>query len=438
MVKKKIWTGFLIIWLAFSLNALASDWPRWRGPFQNGSSDEKNLPASWSEKENIKWITPLPGPSGSTPIICAGRIFVSSADANSKDLLALCCDAKDGKEMWRKKLATANTDWPKSFNQTMTSPSPVTDGKNVFFLYGSGTLVSLDYAGNILWQREIEKEFGNLAYMWGYSSSPMLYRDKLYVFVFRRHKPYRPPESESPLDSFFLALDPKTGNTLWKQPRTTDAQDESLESYTTAITYEGGASSEIIILGSDHVTGHDSSTGKELWRYGYSPKKYIDWRTISSPIIGEGLIFGCRPKGHGLFAIKTGGSGILTDDHIAWKFDGPTPDCSTPLFYKGHLYVLDGMKHGKVVTCLDPKTGQQLWQGKIGGKGPWRASLTASDGKIYCINETGEVVVLAAGDKQFKILFQTLIKEKPIHSSIAIANGHLFIRTAKNLYCIGK
>ena len=101
MVKKRELLGILMVGLVFGLNAFGNDWPRWRGPFHNGSSDEKNLPASWSETENIRWVTPLPGASGSTPIICAGRIFVSSADANSKDLLALCIGAKDGKELWR-------------------------------------------------------------------------------------------------------------------------------------------------------------------------------------------------------------------------------------------------------------------------------------------------------------------------------------------------
>ena len=96
------------------------------------------------------------------------------------------------------------------------------------------------------------------------------------------------------------------------------------------------------------------------------------------------------------------------------------------------------VKYGKVVTCLEPKTGRQIWQGTIGGRGPWRASLTGADGKLYCINETGEVVVLAAAGDELKIIFQTKIEEAPIQSSIAVANGRLFIRTARNLYCIGK
>ena len=122
---------------------------------------------------------------------------------------------------------------------------------------------------------------------------------------------------------------------------------------------------------------------------------------------------------------------------IVWEFAEAAPDCSTPLFYDGRLYVFDGLKR-KTVTCLDPKTGRTFWQGKLSGRGQWWSSLTAADGKLYVISEAGEIVVLQAGGDEFKVLFETQIKEPPIQSSIAIAGGHLFIRTAENLYCIGK
>ena len=126
----------------------------------------------------------------------------------------------------------------------------------------------------------------------------------------------------------------------------------------------------------------------------------------------------------------------ISDDHIAWTFNGPSPDCSTPLYYKGNLYVLADRKDG-VITCLDAGTGQQKWQGKLKGIGPVRASMAASDDKIYLISKSSKVVVLAANDEQFKILFEVELNEGPSQASIAIADGHLFIRTAKSLFCIG-
>jgi outer membrane protein assembly factor BamB len=134
----------------------------------------------------------------------------------------------------------------------------------------------------------------------------------------------------------------------------------------------------------------------------------------------------------------TAGRSPIRAGRILWEFREAAPDCSTPLFYQGRLYVFDGLRGGRVVTCLDPKTGTQFWQGKLGGRGPWWASLTAGDGKLYCISEAGEAVVLRAGGDTFEVLSRTEMGGSPTQSSIAIANGHLFIRTADNLYCVGE
>jgi outer membrane protein assembly factor BamB len=432
MTKRK---ALLLLTVLLLVNgwSFAGDWPHWRGPFLNGSSDEKNLPSSWSKTENVVWVSGLPGPSGATPVISKGRIFVSSTKKGSDELLALCFDSKSGKELWRKKLGASSRKVPRN---NMATPSPVTDGERVYFMYGSGELAGLDFEGNILWQRNIEAEYGNISVKYGYSSSPLLYGDKLYILVHRRDKAYRSPEG-SGLDSFILAVDPKTGKNIWRQPRKTDALDESLDSYSSPLLYAGPGRIEIIVIGGDYVTGNDPVTGKELWRYGYAEQKSERWRNVSSVVMGEGLIFGVRPRGgNGLFALKSGGAGTVGDDQVAWAFDGPTPDACTPLYYKGNLYVLDG-KQGRVLSCLDAKTGLEKWQGKLGGNGPWYASVTAGDGKLYCINEAGEAVVLAAGDEEFKILSRTDMGDKPVHASIAIADGRLYIRTASKLTCVG-
>jgi len=275
-----------------------------------------------------------------------------------------------------------------------------------------------------------------LALQFGYSNSPLLYAGKLYILVIRRDRPYRRPEADGPLDSFIMALDPKSGRTIWKQQRKTDAFDEGMEAYGTTIPFVHNGKVELLNTGGDFVTAHDPAGGTELWRFEYWTRKVRDTRIIPSLVAGEGIIFGAKHKHKGVFALQppTGDAPAK----ILWEFDVAAPDASTPLFYQGRLYVLDGMRRGKVVTCFDPKTGRQFWQGKLGGRGPWRASLTASDGKLYCICETGEVVVLKAGDEKFEVLFETKYGEGPIQASISIANGRLFIRTAENLYCIGK
>jgi outer membrane protein assembly factor BamB len=435
MKKAMICTCAIVTALVMSAHVRAADWPQWRGPFFNGSTDEKNLPDSWNQTENIAWASPLPGPSGATPIISRGRVFVSSMVGRGPDFVALCFDARDGKQLWERHIGSDSRRFPRN---NMASPSPVTDGKYVFFLYGSGDLAGFDYEGRKLWSRNIETEYGNLALKFGYGSSPLLHRNRLFIIAIRRNKPYRPPEAAEPLDSYLMALDPETGHTLWKQQRRTNAFDEGMETYSTPVPFVRYGGVEILNTGADFITAHDPETGTELWRFEYWTRKVRDSRVIPSLVTGDGLIFGARHKHGGLFALKPGDLDSPSWPHIVWEFDGPVPDCSTPLYYQKRLYVLDGIKSGKVVTCLDPKTGLGIWQGKIGGRGPWRASLTGADGKLYCINETGEIVVLAAGGNQFKVIFETKIEESPIQSSIAIAGGHLFIRTARNLYCIGK
>ncbi|MHC4207476.1 MAG: outer membrane protein assembly factor BamB family protein, partial [Planctomycetota bacterium] len=422
MAKKEAILLSLTVMLLTTVQSIAGDWPHWRGPYLNGSSNEKNLPETWSKTENIAWTASLPGNGSATPVIAGGKVFVSSTDTASSDLLALCFDARTGKELWRKKLGESSRKVPRN---NLATPSPVTDGRNVYFMYGSGDLASLDYEGNILWSRNIEKEYGNISMKWGYSSSPLLYEGRLYILMQRRHTAYRAPASTT-LDAFILALDASTGKNIFKQPRKTDAQNESLDSYSSPILLQHSGRVEIIVMGADYVTAYDPAAGKELWRYEYARQKSTRGRNITSPVIVEGLVMGVPPRGaDGLFAIKGGKNGTISDDNIAWRFDDPAPDCSTPLYYKGNLYVLADRKGG-VMTCLDAETGRQKWQGKLGGSAPWWASITAGDDKLYCISEAAEAVVLAAGDEGFKILHRIDMGDKPIQASIAIADEHLF------------
>jgi outer membrane protein assembly factor BamB len=411
----------------------ATDWPQWRGPFFDGSTDERDVPASWSDAEGIAWVCPLPGPSGATPVISKGRVFVTSTVKGTGDFVAICLDAGTGKVLWRKDVGSNPRRLPRN---NMASPSAAADGDRVFFLSADGTLVGYDYEGKELWRRGIEEEYGNLALQFGYSNSPFLHDGRLYITVIRRDKPYREPPAEGSLDSFLLALDPKTGRELWKQVRKTNAFDEGMETYSTPVPFVHEGKTELLLTGGDFITAHDPATGRELWRFEHWKEKIRDSRVIPSLVTGQGLIFGSRHKHNAVFALEppaSDGAGAK----IVWEFDAAAPDCSTPLFYEGRLYVFDGLRR-KTVTCLDPKTGKTFWQGRVGGRSPWWSSPTAADDKIYLLSEAGEVVVLRAGGDEFKVLFETQIAEPAIQSSIAIAGGRLFIRTAQNLYCVGK
>jgi len=412
----------------------AENWPQWRGPFFNGSTTEKGLPTDWSRTNNVAWTAPLPGWGSATPAVWDDSVFVSSPDGQ-KNLLLLCLDRKNGQVRWRKVVAQGDRERGRN---NMASPSPVTDGKNVFCLFATGDLAAFDFAGQELWTRNLAKEYGGFANMWIYGSSPMLHDGKLYVQVLQRNPcpgDYAHARDDKPeRESFLLCLDPRTGKNLWRHVRPSDARDEAQEAYSTPVPYTGRAGTEILVVGGDYLTAHSPDTGAELWRCGgLNDRQERFWRIVPSPVVADGMIIACGPKRDPVLAIKPGGKGLVTDTHVAWKFQEFPSDCVTPLFYQQRLFVLDGDR--QMMTCLEPKTGATRWQGNLGVRDIFRASPTGADGKVYCVSEKGTVVVLEAGS-EFKILSTIRMDEAPVRSSIAVAHGALFIRTASSLYCI--
>ena len=415
-------------------SAFCGDWMQWRGPSFNGSSEETGLVDDWSIKKNVKWSAKLPGTGASTPIICKGRVFVSSTDKAGKGLLGMCFNAVTGQEIWRKTISTASRKIARKGD--MACPSASTDGERVYFTFENGVIAALDFAGDLKWKRKLEEEYGSVHIKFGYSSTPLLFDGKMFVVVIR-HPDQHLGEDGKPRDSFILAIDPVTGENIFKQSRQFKVLEETNDSYISAIPFVHDGRKEILVNAADHLTAHDPATGKEIWQYKYCLKP-IKWgRNIASVVTGDGMVFGARARGEGFYAINGGATGVVAEKDIAWTFDGPAPDVCTPLYYRDKLYVLDGGKK-KVVTCLDPKTGKVKWKGKLGGSYPWRASLTAADGKIYCINENGLTVVIDAEADTYKEISRVDLGDKKTLGSIAIAGNALFIRTGTKLYRIQK
>ena len=415
--------------------AAGGDWRQWRGPNLDGSTDETNLPVEFSKTQNVAWLAPLPGGSGATPIVVGDRIFLVSAHKRTDDLIAMCLSAKDGKVLWDKTLSRGRIGDGRG---EIAACSPVSDGNSVWFMFGTGVLTRMDFDGNILWQRDLTKDYGCFAVKFGYSASPLLYNGKLYLPLLRREKPYAySPGAKEPyegkLPSLVLCHDANSGKKLWAQTRQTDAVDESRETYVTPMPVTVDGHTEIIICGGEFVTAHDPDTGKELWRWGYTKTREIWQRIITSPVVGCGLIFTCQAKARGLYAIRPGGSGTIPHEKYAWCSETNGSDVCTPLVYRGRLYLLDGDK--KTMTCFEPRTGKIIWTHEIQAKGPFRASPTGADGKIYCISEGGDYVVLQAGD-EYKELFRFSTHARPCRSSIVAANGSLYLRIYGLLICV--
>jgi len=410
----------------------AADWAQWRGPSFNGSSPETNLPVRWSKSESVAWTTPLPGKSGATPVVVGDAIFLPAPDQD-KNLLLLCVDRKSGTVRWQQTVGVGDRTVGKN---NLASCSPVSDGKRVFALFGTSDLAAFDFAGQELWHRRLREEFGAFALQFLYGASPLLFEGKLYLALMQRN----PPTYGHAIDtvperkSYLVCLDPTTGATLWRQERPSAAPEEAMEAYSTPVPSFGPRGVELVLVGADCVTAHRPDTGQEVWRFPLlNLKKNPGGRIVPSVVASPGFVFACGPKREMLVALRTDAAGVTDDAQVAWRTTEYVPDVCTPLVYRGKLFVLDGDR--QMMTAFEPSTGTKLWQGKLGTREIFYASPTGADGRIFCLSEEGTVVILSAGDT-FEVLATISLGEGPCSSSIVPAYGCLFLRTAKNLYCV--
>lgn len=411
--------GTLVV-LLLSLSAVnAENWPQWRGPNLNGVSNEKNLPVKWTTEENVVWKISMPGFSGSTPIVWRDRIFLNVADGDN--LFIWCIDKNKGAVLWKQPLGGGNV---KMRKQNMSSPSPVTDGRAVYVMTGTGILKAFDFAGKELWARDIQKEYGEFGLNWGYASSPLLHEDSLFVQVLHGMKTDEP--------SYVMRIDKKNGKTLWKVDRATNAIRESPDSYTTPALLRYGKTTEIVITGGDCVTGHDPANGKELWRAnGLNPDNNPFYRIVASPIVFEDVIY-APTRVKPLLALRAGGRGDITTSHLLWStVNGP--DVPTPVTDGKYFYIVNDRG---IVWCLDAKTGAEIYGQQRIKPGTYSSSPVLADGKIYITNEDGLTTVIAAGPK-FEVLAENALNDYTL-SSPAISDGRIYIRTSGFLFSIGK
>lgn len=433
--------------------AAGQNWSNWRGPHYNGSSDETGLPVKFSPTEGVRWSAPMPGPSAATPIVWGNTVFVSSADLEAKQLLAMALDRDTGTVRWKHAVGTGyrpggqGNEIQLEPKTNYASPSPVTDGKRVIFFYGNGDLVAFDLAGKKLWSRNLQQENGDFAFSFTFSSSPLLYEGRLYMQVLQRDKPIGGRGKEGG-QSYLMALDPATGKEQWRAVRPAPGVAESLEAYSTPMPFVHKGRKEILIAGGDILSGHDPATGREFWRWGTynedlgdpaSRHRRPDFRLVPSPVAGGGVVLGCGPKAKPVYAIKAGLTGDISQSGTAWHSEvrgQVTADVPTPLFYRNRFYVVSDLK--KALSAVEPVDGKVLWTVPTPGRSAVWASPTAGDGKIYAMSLNGEVSVFDAERGDLLATNPMAPEESEIRSAVTISNGNLFVRTNTRLFCIGK
>jgi outer membrane protein assembly factor BamB len=426
-MKRVVGIGLVVAAIGVSVGTLsAENWPQWRGPAKNGVSSEKGVPLEWSPTENIAWKIPMPGRSGSTPIIWGETIFLNIGTPDSSgDLELWALDRADGRIRWKKHIAGGNHLERK---QNMSSPSPVTDGQTVWVMTGVGVLKAFDFTGRELWMRDIQKDYGRFGLNWGYASSPLLHRGDLFVQVIHGMKTDDP--------SYVLRIDGKSGKTVWRAERPTRAISESPDSYTTPVALEVSKAPngvEIVVTGGDVVTAHDPASGKELWRMdGLNPTNNPNYRIIASPlVVGDIVVAPTRERP--MLAIKGGGRGDVTATHRLWSFNNG-PDVPTPVSDGKLLY---SVTDRGVAYALDVATGTLVYGPERLRPDSYSASPVLVEGRIYVTSENeGLTSVYRAGPK-FELLAENPLNDYCL-SSPAISDGQIFIRTTGHLWAIGQ
>ncbi len=400
----------------------AEDWPGWRGPRHDGTSLEKNVPVRWSKDENIAWKAAIPGTGHSSPVVWGDRIFLttcvelaakSDAKERSGDRQLLCLDRRDGKLLWASTVVTCPLERKHGLN-SFASSTPVTDGQNVFvaFLDNSTMRVACyDFQGKQLWIHSP----GQFTSVHGFCSSPVVYKD---MVIFNG-------DQDNP-KSFLVALDRATGQERWRTQR------PGVRSYCPPILIESGGKTQLVLSGSNCVASYDPDDGKEIWKIDGPTQQFV-----ASMVMQDNIL--CLTAGfptYHIMGIKPDGTGNVTATHVAWHhdFQGKQNEASyvpSPVAQGSWFFVVSDTGY---LHCLDVKTGERLWKEKLGKH--HSASPVTAGGLVYFTDDAGTTYVIKPGNS-FELVSTNKLDEE-CRASPAISHGQIFIRTANDLYCIGK
>jgi outer membrane protein assembly factor BamB len=388
--------------------AFAADWPQWRGPKGDGTSEEAKFPSRWSGTDNIRWKAELPGKGHSSPTVCKGRIFVTAAIPETEERVLLCLDRKDGKMLWKQTVLKAPMERLHTENSHASS-TPACDGERVFcsFLDGNNVVVaSYDLAGKQLWV----KRPGVFSSVHGFCSTPVLYKNTIVL------------NCDHDGDGYIVALARADGAERWRIDRPNKTR-----SYCAPLIREAGGREQMVLSGTKCITSYDPDSGKLIWMIDGPTDQFV-----ASPVFNARanlfFITGGFPDHH-LLAVRSDASGNVTDtDKIAWRTTRGVAYVPSPIAVDDWFFITDdrGFAH-----CFDAKTGEILWEQRFGRQ---HASLVGAGGLIYFLNDDGVCNVVRASNK-FELIAKNELGEK-IYASPAFSNGEIFLRGEKHLFCI--
>jgi outer membrane protein assembly factor BamB len=426
-----------VLLAASTFAGVAANWPALRGADGSGICQEWKLPLRWSPNENVRWRVPLPGRGNSTPIVWGRHIFITQTVESRRTVM--CLDRRDGKLLWQAGPTWTEKELTHPDNPPCT-PSPVTDGKRVIAWFGSAGVYCYDFNGRELWQRDLGKQ----SHMWGYASSPILHRN-LCILNF------------GPGDrSFLIALDKRTGKTVWKYELPTIGADAKWEevggevkyderpgvsklsevagSWATPLLVRAGRRDELVVAFALRLMAFAPKTGKPLWT---CAGPHIG--AYSSPFFGDDVVaLNASGQTNTVVAVLPGGRGDVTGTHRLWiQRPGHSKTClGAGVIYRGHIYQMNMMGFAE---CRDLRTGEMVWEERLTGTGARNASWSSPvlvDDRLYAANQNADVFVLRASPK-FECLATNSIGGESMNASLAVSDGEIFLRTDRHLWCIG-
>ncbi len=406
------------------VSAFAQNWPQWRGPNGNGVAEPGRYPTTFSASNDVLWQAALPGRGSSTPVVWNDAVVLTSGigeGTNGQDSV-LCFDFRSGKHLWQVALGPQRPGKHRRGNGSC--PSPVTDGKRVFVYFKSGTLAALDFDGRVLWETNLQTRYGKDTLWWDLGTSPVLADGRLIVAVLQEG------------DSYIAALDPANGRELWKTARTFPCREESGQSYATPLVTGQNGHTVLLVWGADHLTAHDTATGKSLWSCGgFNPNNKANWRDIASPAFSQGIALVPYGREQFLCGVRTDGRGDVTATARLWEKRGIGTDSATPVAIDGQAYLVNFKGR---VWGLDLATGRELWTTALpNGKGAFYSSPVLAGDALYFCREEGDVYVGRIEEAGLRIVNQTRFEDVFVASPVLVRD-RILLRGERRLFCIGR
>lgn len=396
-------------------NATAADWAQFRGQGGQGASSESNLPLNWSDTENLAWKTELPGYGASSPIVLGDRLYVTcysgygtdrSNPGQIEDLtLHVVCLTKDGRIVWDEHVQPTLPESKRVRDHGYAAATPVTDGEHLYVFFGKTGVLKFDLKGNQLWQTSV----GSNTHGWGCGTSPVLYKNLVIVNA--------SVESRS-----LVAINKEDGEEVWR------AGGMNATWNTPHLIDVGGGKQELIISVKGEILGFDPASGQELWNCDGIPD-YV----CPSVVSHEGVAYVIGGRTSRAIAVRAGGRGDVTETHRVWETRAGA-NVVSPVVHDGHLYWVSD--RNSVAYCVRLEDGEVMYAERFDSQ-PY-ASTLVGDGKLYIVTRRGGTYVLAAKPEFEQLAHNQFDDRSTFNASPIVADGKLYLRSDKFLYCIGK